>query len=146
MFWNRRIARLSSNFLLYSIIFILHNYQQMFCVLRGGTEHKVSLYADDILLLLFQIWMLLCLQLPLKSNTDAFFGWINLCLILYLPGSLHVQQLHSPNHPLVPPYRSIGSPHRMPPTSSPCTPPPSTGWRTWSAWETLTKPASSATC
>lgn len=43
-------------------------------------------------------------------------------------------------------HRNTGFLLRMPPTSSPCTRPPSTEWRTWSAWATSTKPASSATC
>lgn len=43
-------------------------------------------------------------------------------------------------------HRNTGFLLRMPPTSSPCTRPPSTGWRTWSGWATSMRPASSATC
>ena len=46
----------------------------------------------------------------------------------------------------LPSHRNTRFPLRMPPTSNPCTRPPSTGWRTWSVWATSTKPASSATC
>lgn len=43
-------------------------------------------------------------------------------------------------------FRSTGSPPKMPPTSSQCIPPPSTGWKTWFAWETSMKLVSSVTC
>ncbi len=42
-------------------------------------------------------------------------------------------------------FRNTGSLLKMPPTSSRCTPPPSTGWRTWFAWVTWTRRESSGT-
>lgn len=42
--------------------------------------------------------------------------------------------------------RSTGFPRRMPATSNPCTPPPSMGWRTWSAWGTWMRQEFSGTC
>lgn len=53
----------------------------------------------------------------------------------------YVTQLNFPSS-----FRSTGSPPKMPPTSSQCIPPPSTGWKTWFAWETSMKLVSSATC
>ena len=92
-----------------------------------------------------RFWMMKPRYVHRRAGTSS----LTLTLTLTLVTCVHGHRYRGPSDSLrVPPRsrRNTGSLLRMPPTSSPCTRPPSTGWRTWSAWATWTKPASSATC